>query len=107
MPDAAQRRKNIAPWWGFLFAVAAVGCNAAFFLRPPLQGALPWLSLLFAILALTFLVTGLRRAFGVITEEGASIAVFTPGHNAHSPKTIAARYYEKATYDTTFPLSPA
>ena len=64
MPDAAQRRKNIAPWWGFLFAVAAVGCNAAFFLRPPLQWALPLLSLLFAILALTFLVTGLRRAFG-------------------------------------------
>lgn len=64
MPDAVQRRKNVAPWWGLLFAIGAIGCNAAFFARPPLQGTLPWLSLLFVVLALIFLVTGLRRAFG-------------------------------------------
>ena len=64
MPDATQRRKNTAPWWGFLFALGAIGCNIAFFVSPPLQGALPWLSLLFAVLALVFLATGLGRAFG-------------------------------------------
>ncbi len=64
MADATQRQKNLAPWWGLLFALAAIGCNAAFFVSPPWQGALPWLSVLFAILALVFLATGLRRAFG-------------------------------------------
>ena len=64
MPDAIQRRKNVAPWWGLLFAIGAIGCNARIFFESPLQGALPWLSLLFAVLALIFLVTGLRRAFG-------------------------------------------
>jgi cytoskeletal protein RodZ len=63
MPDAPERRKNAAPWLGFLFAIAAIGCNVAFFLTPPLQGALPWLSLLFAVFALIFLVIGLQRAF--------------------------------------------
>jgi hypothetical protein len=64
MADATDRRKNAAPWWGLLFALGAIGCNAAFFARPPLQGALPWLSLLFGLLALVFLAIGLRRAFG-------------------------------------------
>jgi hypothetical protein len=64
MPDPTERRKNIAPWWGLLFAIGAVGCNVAFFVSPPWQGALPWLSLLFAVLALVFLATGIRRAFG-------------------------------------------
>ena len=64
MPDAVQRRKNIAPWAGLLFAIGAVVCNAAFFVNPPLQRTLPWLSLLFAVLALIFLATGLWRAFG-------------------------------------------
>ena len=64
MPDATHRQKNIAPWWGLLFALGAIGCNAAFFVRPPLQGALPWLSVLFAVLALVFLAAGMLRAFG-------------------------------------------
>ena len=64
MPDAAELRKNTAPWWGLLFALGAIGCNVAFFVSPPLQGALPWLSVLFGVLALVFLATGLRRAFG-------------------------------------------
>jgi hypothetical protein len=63
MPDPADHRKNLAPWWGLLFGIGAVGCNAAFFASPPLQGTLPWLSLLFALLAFVFLITGLRRAF--------------------------------------------
>jgi hypothetical protein len=61
---ATERRKNIAPWAGLLFAIGAIGCNAALFVNPPLQGTLPWLSMLFAVLALIFLVTGLWRAFG-------------------------------------------
>jgi hypothetical protein len=64
MSDATQHRRNVAPWWGLLFAVGAIGCNVAFFVSSPLQGALPWLSLLFAGLALIFLVTGLWRALG-------------------------------------------
>ena len=64
MPDAVQRRKNIAPWAGLLFAIGAIGCNVAFFVNPPLQRTLPWLSLFFAVLALIFLFTGLWRAFG-------------------------------------------
>lgn len=67
MPDAIERRKNVAPWWGLLFAIGAIGCNAPFFVSPPpWQGTLPWLSLLFVVLALIFLVTGLRRAFGQV-----------------------------------------
>ncbi len=64
MPDVTEHRKNTAPWWGLLFALGAIGSNVAFFASPPLQGALPWLSLLFAILGLVFLAIGLRRAFG-------------------------------------------
>ncbi len=87
MPDAVQRRKNIAPWVGLLFAIGAIGCNIAFFVNPPLQGALPWLSLLFAVLALIFLVTGLWRAFGqaqvyrgkVLSVVLAVIALFPVG----------------------------
>lgn len=64
MPDATERLRNTAPWWGLLFAVATIACNLAFFARPPLQGTLPWLSLLFGIVALIFLTIGLKRAFG-------------------------------------------
>ena len=64
MPDATHRQKNIAPWWGLLFALGAIGCNAAFFVSPPFQGALPWLIVLFFFLALVFLAAGMLRAFG-------------------------------------------
>jgi hypothetical protein len=63
MPDATQRRNNVATWWGLLFAIAALGCNAAFFASLPFQAAITWLSLLLATVALIFLVTGLNRAF--------------------------------------------
>jgi hypothetical protein len=64
MPEATDHRRNLAPWWGLLLAIGAIGCNVVFFVSPPLQEALPWLSLLFAALALIFLVTGMWRAFG-------------------------------------------
>jgi hypothetical protein len=63
MPDGTQRRSNVATWWGLLFAIVALGCNAAFFVGVPFQAAVTWLSLLFAAVALIFLVTGLKRAF--------------------------------------------
>jgi hypothetical protein len=62
--DALERRRNTAPLWGLLCAIAAVACNLAFFLSLPSQGMLSWLSLLFAAVALTFLILGLKRAFG-------------------------------------------
>ena len=73
MPDATQLRKNTAPGWGFLFALGAIGCNIAFFVSPPLQGALPWLSLLFAVMALVFLGAGLWRAFGPAHAYGGKV----------------------------------
>jgi hypothetical protein len=64
MPDTTDRRRNVAPWWALLFAIGAIGSNVAFFVNPPWPGVLPGLSLLFAALALIFLVIGLGRAFG-------------------------------------------
>jgi hypothetical protein len=63
MLDGTQRRSNVATWWGLLFAVVALGCNAAFFVGVPFQAAITWLSLVFAVVALMFLVTGLKRVF--------------------------------------------
>jgi hypothetical protein len=62
--DTTLGRRNTAPWWGLLFALASVGCNAAFFINAPLQEMVPWLSLVFAAVALIFLFAGLRKAFG-------------------------------------------
>jgi hypothetical protein len=63
MADGAQRRNNVATWWGLLFAIVALGSNAGFFAGMPFQAAIPWLSLLFAVVAFVFLFTGLTRAF--------------------------------------------
>ena len=63
MPDGTERRNNVATWWGLLFAIVALGCNAVFFVGVPFQAATTWLSLLLAAVALVFLVTGLNRAF--------------------------------------------
>lgn len=62
MPNASDLRNNVATWWGLLFAVVALGCNGAFFINLPFQGAIAWLSLLFAAVALTYLAMGLRLA---------------------------------------------
>ena len=64
MPDMIESRRNWALWLGFLLALGALLCNAAFFLNPPGQRAIPWLSVLLAGVALIFLVRGLQRAFG-------------------------------------------
>jgi cytochrome c oxidase subunit IV len=96
MPDGADRRKNLAPWWGLLFALAAIGCNVAFFASPPLQGALPWLSLVFAILALVFLAAGLRRAFGQAQIYGGKVLSVVLTVIALLPLGITAFAFVKA-----------
>src|SRR5882724_11612386 len=64
MADLTERRTNVAPWWGLLFALGALGCNVALFVGSLAQAALPLLSLFFALIAMIFLVSGLRRGFG-------------------------------------------
>jgi hypothetical protein len=61
MPEVAKRWNGDA-WLALLLVVGALAANFAFFVNPPLQAALPWLSLLLAIAALLVLVIGLRRA---------------------------------------------
>ena len=50
-------------WIGFAFALGAMLCNALFFLSPPGQHFIPWLSLLLAAVALVFLAGGQRAVF--------------------------------------------
>jgi len=50
-------------WIGFAFALGAMLCNAIFFLSPPGQHFIPWLSLLLAAVALVFLAGGQRAVF--------------------------------------------
>jgi hypothetical protein len=63
MPDATESRSNWDVWWGLLLALAALLSNAIFFVNPPAQRAIPWLSLLLAVLALIFLGRGMKLAF--------------------------------------------
>ena len=62
MNEATKQRWNGDPLWGFLLALAALGLNAGFFVSLPGQSALSWFSLSMAVVALVFLVRGLRRA---------------------------------------------
>jgi hypothetical protein len=64
MPDLRERRKNLAPWWGLLFALGAIGCNVLLFVGSSAQSAMPALSLVFAVGAIIFLGIGLKRTFG-------------------------------------------
>jgi len=63
MPDIADRRTNWAPWLAFLFVLAVIGVNLVIFLGMPGAGLVPWLSLVFAVCAALFGVTGVWRAF--------------------------------------------
>ena len=64
MPDATESRRNLDAWWGLLLALAAMLCNVVFFVNPPVQRTIPWLSLLLAVSALIFLARGIKRVFG-------------------------------------------
>jgi hypothetical protein len=63
MPDLPESRKNLAPWWGLLFALGAIGCNVVLFVGSSAQSAMPALSLVFGVVAIIFLGIGLKRAF--------------------------------------------
>jgi hypothetical protein len=74
MPDAVAIRRNVDAWRAFLFALAALLCNAIFFLNPPAQRVVPWLSLGLTLAAMIFLVRGLRRAFGQPRVYGSKVS---------------------------------
>ena len=73
MPAVDPVRRNSPLWLGLTCAIAAVLCNFLFFLRPPAQQAIPWLSLLLALAALVFLGLGVKRLFGQRRGIGARV----------------------------------
>jgi hypothetical protein len=105
MPDATKSRWNSDVGWGLLLALAAMLCNVIFFVNPPMQRAIPWLSLLLAVSALIFVARGIKRAFGdrpvyrskILTSIAAavslllvSLAVITFFHARAIPPSAAA-----------------
>lgn len=64
MLDTGKTRRNTSLWLSLGLGVAAAGCNFLFFLRPPAQAAIPWLSLALALAAFVFLGLGVKRLFG-------------------------------------------
>src|ERR1700689_1232212 len=56
-------RRNSPLWLALLLAVTAVLCNFVFFLSPPAQKIIPWLSLALAITALIFIAPGAKNVF--------------------------------------------
>ena len=58
-----EKHRHSAVWLAFLLASGAILCNLLFFVRPPGQRAIPWLSALLAVVALIFLARGLQRLF--------------------------------------------
>ena len=63
MPAGTASHPYRALWTGFAFSLSALLCNAIFFLSPPGQQVIPWLSLLLAASAVMFLATGLKLVF--------------------------------------------
>ncbi len=63
MPNVKEQRWNRPTWLGFLFALGAVLSNVTFFVNPPAQQVIPWLSLLLALVAVLFVTMGLWRIF--------------------------------------------
>jgi hypothetical protein len=65
MSEMIEKRRNGAMWLGFLLALAAVLCNFVLVLSGNLPGnrAVPWLSLLLAVLGSIFLAVGLWRTY--------------------------------------------
>jgi peptidoglycan/LPS O-acetylase OafA/YrhL len=64
MPGMIDKRRNGAMWSGFLLALGAWLCNVVFFANFPGQRAIPWLSVLLAVVAIILLAIGLWRVFG-------------------------------------------
>jgi hypothetical protein len=63
MLEANKQLRSSALWLGFAAALAALLCNFAFFLNPPVRGALPWLSLVLAVVGLVLIALGAKRLF--------------------------------------------
>ncbi|MGA8153806.1 MAG: hypothetical protein WB952_22845 [Terriglobales bacterium] len=64
MPDMIEKHWNSTVWLGFLLALGAMLCNVVLLANPPGRRAIPWLSLLLAVVALILVARGLQRAFG-------------------------------------------
>jgi hypothetical protein len=58
-----QTRRRSLLWFGFLLALAALLSNVIFFLNPPGYKAVPWASLVLAIVASILLALGVKRIF--------------------------------------------
>ncbi len=104
MPDVANR-VNSARIWALLLAIGALSTNFVFFVNPPMQAALPWLSLLLAIGSLILLGVGLRRrgnglhvyrgkalsiVLGVLTLLFAGASLYAFSHARALPNSAAA-----------------
>lgn len=104
VPETAKRWNSAALSAVFL-AIGALFANFAFFFNPPLQGVLPWLSLVLAIAGLVTLVVALQRAivysqmyrgkvlsivFGVLTLLFAGVSIFASYHARSLPKSMSA-----------------
>ncbi|MGH9512172.1 MAG: hypothetical protein ACRD2U_08540 [Terriglobales bacterium] len=63
MPEIIANRKNWPVFAGFLFALAAMLSNIAFFANIPAQNAIPWISLVLALVAVIFLIKGMLGTF--------------------------------------------
>jgi hypothetical protein len=63
MSEVIEKCRNWAVWWGFLIALGAILCNVVLFANLPGRRAVPWLSVLLAVVALILLAGGLHRAF--------------------------------------------
>jgi hypothetical protein len=59
-----EKRRNWAMWSGFLLALGAVLCNIILFGNLPGRHAVPWVSLLLALIGLILVVRGLLLVFG-------------------------------------------
>lgn len=105
MAEMVEHRRNWAPWWALLLALAALFSNAGFFIAIPGQQAIPWLSMAFAVLALILLVLGLRRAFaqpeiygsrsaslilGIFAAALCGLAMFASIHARQLPSSAGA-----------------
>jgi hypothetical protein len=105
MPVVIEKRWNWAMWLAFLFALASMLCNAILLLNPPGQRAIPWLSVLLAVIALILLARGLQHAFGkpqvyrgkilstilsLVSLLLASVAIFVFFHARALPPSAAA-----------------
>ena len=63
MLDTAKPPRNSSLWFGLTIALAAILCNFAFFLNPPAQSLIPWLSLVLGVVALVFIALGVKNLF--------------------------------------------